>query len=560
MTLDVLVVGGGPVGLSLACELHRHGVRCRIVDQLPEPQIWSKAAVVTPRTLEVLDDMGVGPPMHAIGRPVYGIALHRDRDCIARLAIDLDGTPFPFVLGISQRDIEIILAQQLAEAGGALERPVTLESFREEGGVVHATLLHPGGRREQVVTRWLCGCDGAKSTVRGGLGLPFEGSTFEQNLIQADIRIEFPIPADAHEAMIFLSSHGVLACFPLFAEGRYRAIAPAMPDPDAEATLSVFESVARERAPEGTRFHDPAWVAKFRFHGRVVPRYRVGRVFLAGDAAHIHSPVGGQGMNMGIQDAYNLAWKLALVVRGAGRESLLDSYDPERRPVAAATVGVTDRMTKTMMRAMALRSRVAEALRNQAIAFVVGSGLIGERVFRRVGQLAVEYGASPIVGEHHVSVWRSEIGPGRGSEQPKIGDWMGFRGAVAAGARVPDLDLYDGSTLFELLRGTSHVLLLFDGAAATQAGYDNLSEIASRVSARWGEQVRVHVVVPRAEVPAELVWRGPVLLDADAALHRHFGCSSEGLFLVRPDGYVGFRSQPADAQKILGYLETVFTD
>lgn len=561
--IDVLVVGGGPVGLTLACELRRHGATCRVVDQNEAPQVWSKAAAVTPRTLEVLANLGIAERMHERGRPVYGMNVHRGAECLARVDFGIAGTPYPYLLGISQRDTELLLAERLRELGGELERRVRLDEFDDDGDGVTAVLVHHDGKRERVRSRFLVGCDGGKSTVRNLLALPFEGSTFEQNLVQADIKVEFPFSVDPREGVMLLSSNGVLANLPLLSEGRYRVIAPNMPDPDAEATLEMFERIVAQRAPEGTRVSDPAWITKFRFHGRIVPRYRVGQVFLAGDAAHVHSPVGGQGMNMGIQDAVNLAWKLALVVRGAGRPDLLDSYDPERRPVARATVTVTDRATKGMMRMMALRSPIAEALRNQAVSFIAGSGFVGERLFRTVGQLGVDYGDSPIVGEHHVSIWSSDVGPGRDTEHPKVGDWLGWHGRLAPGARVPDVDLDaavdDAGTLFQLLHGTEHVLFLFDGAAATESGYENLAGIARRVTERYGDHVRVYVVVPFPERPAALDWDGPIVHDTDATLHRHFGASSEGLHLVRPDGYVGFRSLPADGDRLMAYLATIFS-
>jgi 2-polyprenyl-6-methoxyphenol hydroxylase-like FAD-dependent oxidoreductase len=517
---------------------------------------------MTPRTLEVMDYMGLHAEIHERGRPVHGMNLWNGKERLAHVELSAEGTPYPFVLGISQRDTELVLKGHLERLGGRLERPLTLTGFEQNDDGVLATLAHPSGGTETVQAKWLVGCDGAKSTVREVLGFPFEGSTFEQNVIQADIKVDFPFEVPAGEGAMFLSQDGAVGVLPVLGEGRHRVIMPNMPDPDAEASLEVFEAILRTRAPEGTRVHDPAWIAKFRFHGRIVPRYRERRVFLAGDAAHIHSPIGGQGMNMGIQDAYNLAWKLALVAQGAGRPLLLDSYDPERRPVARATVTGTDRGTRALMRMVALRSSVAEALRNQAIAFLVGSGLLNDRAFYAIGQLGVTYAKSPAVGEHQVSVWSAEIGS-HATEQPGVADWIGFSRAIGKGERVPDVDLTvpGGRTLFELLRGTEHVLFLFDGAAATTEGYANLSRIAAHVTARYGKRIRTFVVVPRRERPSELAALEPatnVILDEDRTLHEHFGCSTEALYLVRPDGHVGFRSQPAVLEKLQGYLETIF--
>ncbi len=555
---DVLIVGGGPVGLTMACELARHGVSARVIDDKAAPEVWSKAAAVSARTMEIWRDMGLVERALERGRPMYGANMYKGAERIAHLDIHVPGTPYPYLFGMAQRHTELMLAERLVELGGELERPVKLETFDTADGEVVATLVHDDGGRERVTTPWLIGCDGARSTVRRVLGLPFEGSTFEQTLVQADVRLELPFEVDSREAVLFISEDGPVGMLPLLDDGRYRLVALNVDDPPKEPPLELFEALVRRRCPEGVRIHDPAWTVSFRFHGRIVPNYRVGRVFLAGDAAHIHSPAGGQGMNLGIQDAYNLAWKLALVHQGAAAPSLLDSYELERRPVGLTTVETTDAMTRRGMRMLSLRSPLAQALRDQAIAFVMQSGLVGDRAFQGLGQLNISYAASPIVGEHHLSIWNAEVSTTRRDERPHLADWYRFGKGPGPGERVSEVDLSAERTLFDLLRGTRHVLLLFDGAAATPEGYQNLSAIAARVSKRHGAHVDVHVVTPRATRPPELSWPGSVLLDEDSVLHEHFGCGSEGLYLIRPDGYVGFRSQPADESQLLRYLETIF--
>lgn len=553
---DVLIVGGGPVGLTMACELIRHGVGCRIVDKNAAPQPWSKAAAVAARTMEVFQDMGIAGRALERGRPMYGAVLMQGEQRIAHLSIDVPTTPYPYIFGMSQRETELLLAEHLAELGGTFERSVELVGFAEDETLVTATLRHPDGREETVQTPWLIGCDGAHSTVRHTLGLPFEGSSFEQTLAQADIRVTFPFDVDPHEAVTFISENGPLGMLPLLDEGRYRVIAIGLPSPDEEPTLESFRALARDRAPAGVELFDPNWIVKFRFHGRIVPSYRAGRVFLAGDAGHIHSPAGGQGMNLGIQDAYNLAWKLALVVKGAARPEILDSYDQERHPIGQSVVDNTDRATKAMMRMMTLRSPLAMGLRKQAMSFLFNTGVLGTFVSKAIGGMNVGYPASPIVGEHHISVWRAEIGAAP-AERPSLGAWRRFNAGPGPGERVPDIPIDDESTLFDRLRGTRHTLWLFDGAM-TDEGYDNFASIADRVMRRYGDHIDLTAVVPACERPARLPESLAVLFDAEMTLHDHFGCASEGLYLIRPDGYVGFRSQPADEDALLRYLETIF--
>jgi 2-polyprenyl-6-methoxyphenol hydroxylase-like FAD-dependent oxidoreductase len=558
---DVLIVGGGPVGLAFACELTRHGVSCRIVDKNAAPQVWSKAAAVTPRTLEVLTDMGVAEALLERGRPMHGFNIMDGTRRLAHVPIQLEGTPYPYLFGVPQRDTEVTLAARLAGLGVTFEREVELTSFEQDGGGVRATLRHAGGSEETATARWLVGCDGAHSTVRKSLGLSFEGSTFEQTLWQADIHVDFPFDVDPSEAYAFPSRNGVMGALPLLADGRYRLIILAPPNPEEEPTLEGMQAIAAERMPEGTELRDPAWIVAFRFHGRLASRYRVGNVFLAGDAGHIHSPVGGQGMNMGIQDAYNLAWKLALVSKGAATDALLDSYEPERRPVAAGVVSGTDRATRGMARVLQLRSPLAAHLRSQVISLVADLGLVQSQLIGALSGVRVGYPDSPIVGERHSSIWKAEVGSPRG-EQPGLGDWMRFSSGPGPGERVPDVELWDGApapTLHALLSGTRHVLLLFDGAAATPEGYENLTSIARAVDESLLDHVRVLFVVPHAQRPPALASGSDVLLDADGALHAHFGCGTEGLYLIRPDGYVGFRTQPADQTALFEYLKTIFS-
>jgi 2-polyprenyl-6-methoxyphenol hydroxylase-like FAD-dependent oxidoreductase len=559
---EILIVGAGPVGLTLACELLRHGVACRIIDMGEGPSVWSKAAAVQTRTLEIFDDMGLIAEVLARGKPVYGVSIYSGDKRVGRLHIELHDTPYPYMLGISQRDTELLLGEHLVRLGGRIERGVKLQGFTQNEDGVTADLEGPDGKKEQARAAWLIGCDGAHSSVRKALGLSFEGSTFEQSLIQADIKASIPVAHDEHEAVLFLSPSGAAGFLPVFAEGRYRLIVMAPPEDRSEPTLENFRSLVAERCPPGTELTDPGWMIGFRFHSRIAPSYRTDRVFLAGDAAHIHSPAGAQGMNLGIQDAYNLAWKLALVARGAGRPALLDSYHPERHPVAATIVKTTDLGTRGLIRMISLRAPVAQELRDQAIGFLMSTQMFQERAFRAVSGMKVDYRGSPIVGEHRTSLWRTNLRKNTSTETPAVADWLDFGDGPGAGVRVGDIDLAwplkGKQTVFDLLRGTKHTLLLFDGAAPTEEGYARFAKIGDRVRDRYGAHVVTYVVAPSAEKPAALAWDGPLVLDEGSVLHRHFGAGSECLYLIRPDGYVGFRSLPADEAKLFEYLESIF--
>jgi 2-polyprenyl-6-methoxyphenol hydroxylase-like FAD-dependent oxidoreductase len=554
---DVLVVGAGPTGLTLAAELCRHGVDCRVIEELETPHPWSKAAAVQARTVELLDDMGLAEALLAQSKAVVAIAVHAGGRRIAQLPIEGIASRYPHVYGVSQRVTEEVLLGGLLQLGGAVERGVRLESFEEESECVRATLARSGGGPKEIVrARYIVGTDGAHSTVRKCLGLSFGGSSYEERLLQADLRATWPGRVADDEINAFLSEDGPLAMFPLFQDGRVRLVAmlmPGAPEPPESPPLETFQRLAAERGPKGIELSDPAWTVSFRIHCRSVERYRVGRAFLAGDACHIHSPLGGQGMNTGIQDAYNLAWKLGLVLRGRARPELLDAYQAERLPVAKQLLTTTDRMTRGMERAVGLRHPIALGLRDHLMSLVSRLGLVQLGVAQRLSQTGVAYRDSPIVGQDRPSILKTRIGAiAGGAEDPTLVDWAAFGDGPAPGERAPDANAGGRDTL-DLIRGTRHVLFLFDGAAATEGGYRKLDAIALQVAARWGDLISVQIVVPAVQRP-EVLRAERVLLDPDGAFHRGFGARSECLYLIRPDGYVAYRCQPADGAQLEAYL------
>jgi 2-polyprenyl-6-methoxyphenol hydroxylase-like FAD-dependent oxidoreductase len=543
----VLVVGAGPVGLALACELIRRGVRTRVVDACAVPTDKSKAIGVQARTLEALDAMGIADRFVAAGRKVHGANFYADGARIAHVSLDDIDSPYSYVLSLPQCETERLLGEHLEQLGGRVERDVCLTGLAQDPGGVTATLAHANARQETERVGWLVGCDGAHSAVRHALGLPFEGVPYEESFVLADVRISWELPND--ETHVFIAPDGAMAALPM-PKGMWRIVGEAS---FSEPTVDDVARMLRERGAPKAQLSDAGWIAPFRIHRRIVPRYREGRVFLAGDAAHIHSPVGGQGMNTGIQDAYNLAWKLALVAAGAARETLLDSYDAERRPIAASTLVGTDLAT----RVVTLRNPVAREVRNRLGALLAGLEVVQKRILAQASELAVGYRTSPIVDEHRASVARATVGK-RVGEQPTLADWVGFGGGPHPGDRAPDVAVDDETTVFSLLRHPRSTLLLFDGAAPTPEGYENLADIARRVRERWGAHVQPWIVVPRRARPTELPQDEGVVLDAKAALHRRYGAGSECLYLLRPDGYVGFRSQPASWKALDEHLSGIF--
>lgn len=553
--LDVLVVGAGPTGLMAACELRRHGLSVRIVDGAKEPTKLSKAIGVHARTLEIFESLGLADALIDAGVKLGGVTAIAGGETIVSADLGELPTRYPYVLSVAQSETEAVLAKKLESFETRVEREAKLVSFAQDGTGVSATLSTPKGE-EKVRAAWLVGADGAHSTVRKQLEIPFEGSTYEERLVLADVKIEGHLRED--RVTTFFAEDGVLACFPMKGH-RFRLIglAPADLKEDETPTLERVASLFAARTGLDAKLEDPQWLAQFRVHCRQVARYRDDRVFLAGDAAHIHSPVGGQGLNTGVQDAHNLAWKLALVHRGTARGLLLDSYHAERHGVGAAILRGTDAAT----RVITLKGNVARTVRNEVARFMSGFDLVQRRIAEQAAELSVAYESSAIVAEDRTGLLQGRIGTAAGGETPTIGSVREFDAGPRPGARARDgVIAIAGATgtrrLLEAVDTRQHTLLLFDGKSESAEGYARFASIAGRVRARFAGLVRPIVVTPRRARPSGIDEDVPVFFDADGELERAYAAATECLYLLRPDLYVAYRSQPADEDKLVAYLKT----
>jgi 2-polyprenyl-6-methoxyphenol hydroxylase-like FAD-dependent oxidoreductase len=526
---EVLVVGAGPVGLMAAIELRRRGIDVVIVDKRAEVAPWAKAVGVQPRTLEIFDAIGVVRAAIDASETLRGQLMYVNGQQAARIELTLPPeVPYRFV-GIPQYATEEVLGAHLAGLGTTVRRGVEVTAFTADDHAVSATARENDGEIS-ISAQYIIGADGAHSVVRKGLGLGFEGDAFPEEYMLADVEVDWHVPA-GYTVRAMHQTDGVtddlLVCIPLPGRGRYRmsalvpdelkndpndAVAHGIQTTGPTPELHHIQAVIDRLAPEPATATNMRWSSVFRISHRLVERYGVGRAFLAGDAAHIHPPTGAQGMNTGLQDAYNLGWKLALAVREAAAPGLLDSYHAERHPIGEEVVGRTVRAAREG----------------------IGAGETSiEKVMLREAQLLVGYPDSPIVD-------------GNGTFDP------------APGARAPDAaglrqDGIGGSVrLHELLRHTGHTLLVWAPENTWRA-----LDFIDAVTARTGGRVRGYVVVP-AGTSADL--SGRVLDDSDENLATAYGFGdADELCLIRPDGYLGYRSEGTDVEALVEHLRTVMT-
>ncbi|MFA7344026.1 MAG: FAD-dependent monooxygenase [Terrimicrobiaceae bacterium] len=519
---DLLIVGAGPVGLTMALACRQFGVSFRLVEKLPAPSGLSKALAVWSAAQETLDVLGVADEF--LRRSIHGkgVRISRGKRPLIEVpaGFGLD-TPFPEMLLLPQSESEAILGEKLETAGVAVERGTELVSLVQSATGVEAGLRRAGSGVTPETFRWVAACDGAHSTVRHLVGAEFEGTALGDLFVLCDAEIEGKI--DAGFVHIFWPSQGLLAIFPV-RKNVWRIIATREPgSPEAEPSLSEIQSLLDHRGPGGWVLGNPTWLSKFRVSERKAARYRHGRVFLAGDAAHIHSPAGGQGMNTGMQDAFNLAWKFAFVSAGHGREDIvLDSYHAERSPVAEKVLRESGRM----IRSNSLKNPLAQIVRDRIVRLAGHSKAVKKSVVRTLSGLDISYGPGNLVSDdrHWHEDWRPHgFAPGSRPREASV-----FR----EGKKI---------SLFREMRSPLFTLVLFSGRKPIYRDVDRLGSVRL-VAAGYGGLVRT-ISIWHGENPPAADW----LLDPDVSAHKRFGVEQPSFYLVRPDQYVALRSQPAEA-------------
>lgn len=538
MNTEVLVVGAGPTGLMLANQLARRHVHVTVIDQHAGPSIQTKALGVQARTLEIYSRLGIAERAVELGRRAAGATLWSGGKRVARVPlgdIGADLSPYPFLLILGQDVNEALLGDALSEQDVHVQWNSRLVDLVQAPDAVTAKIARQDGSVEEITARWVAGCDGARSTVREACGIPFSGAPYPHVFYVADTRATGSMAPD--ELNIYLWRGGFHLFFPLPGKDHWRvvgilpaelrsvegltfdAVAPFVcrevggADPGAATGTDTGTDTGVSGAGPHLAFQDCNWFSTYQVHHRRAARFRDRRCFLLGDAAHIHSPVGAQGMNTGLQDAYNLAWKLALVQSGNAGEDLLGSYEIERVPVADRLLRTTDQAFGFLIS----ESWFAEAFRTRIVQRVIAMAMRRERTrrlaFRTISQTGIRYRNSPL----------SRMQARLPDEAPRAGDrfpWLQLR--LIAGGPVEDL--------FAKLDDTRFNLMLFGQPAPASA---------RKHAAEAGGLMTTHVI------PADPV--------NDRALSRA-GIPRPSFFLLRPDGHVGLAGSMLDAAALDDYL------
>jgi 2-polyprenyl-6-methoxyphenol hydroxylase-like FAD-dependent oxidoreductase len=498
---DVLIVGAGPTGLVLALWLTRLGVRVRIIDKTAEPGTTSRALAVQARTLELYSQIGLADALVELGRKIAAVNLWVSGKKVGRLAFGEMGaglSPFPYALIFPQDEHERLLIDRLIQAGVEVERRTELLGVEDTAGRVHARLKRSDGAAEECEAAYIAGCDGAHSSVREALEIGFPGGAYDHIFYIADIEAKgSTMNGEAH---VGLDTTDFLAVFPLKGEGRARLVGTVRETQPRHENLSWNDVSKRVLDWMRIDVERVNWFSTYHVHHRVADHFRKGRAFVLGDAAHIHSPVGGQGMNTGIGDAINLAWKLAAVLKGRADASLLDSYEPERIAFARRLVATTDRAFTGVTSPGTIARRVRMQIVPLLLPLLSRLKAVRRFMFRTVSQTAVNY---------------------RGSSLSE-----GRVGAVHGGDRLPWVKTDDG----------------------VKDNFIALTSLDWQVHVYGDAPTEIRVLCEERKLPLHVFpWRP----EMDRS-----GLQRDAVYLVRPDGYVATAASERGAAVVTSYLET----
>ncbi len=557
-TPDVLIIGAGPAGLTAAAEGIRHGLTIRIIDQNESRSIYSKALVVHSRSLEIFQDMGFAANVVNSGQKFHALNIHTGNRNVSRIVFDelnWKDADFPYWLSIPQSETERCMEDHLNELGGVVERNTELVNLEQFSDHVRVTLKHEKDYIETVDVPWVVGCDGARSLTRKLLGLELQGQADDEVFILGDVEFGWDLPED--EGHNTLSPDGIVLIVPLPEKRRYRLIFH-MPElsvkDEPEITLEFLQKLVNQRTDFNAQLSNLTWASTFSSKHFVVSEHRQGRVFMAGDAAHIHSPVGGQGLNSGIQDVYNLMWKLALYHHGQALPELLDSYTVERHKTAQDLITRVGTATKIVT----LKNSLAQQFRNQLASILLNTDRMRNRMGRDVAMLDIEYENSPLVAQDLLSGGTVEHILNRFKRTLNHNEYD-FDKGPSAGMRAPNIkiaasDKTQPASLHDLFRGTHYALMIFSGVTDSP-NINALLEIGTTMRSQYQASIQTYIVT--SDPPSDLEGNKHLVLDVDKSIHHLYAAWKSCLYLIRPDKYIAYRSQSINQNQLTTYLDRI---
>ncbi|HJU92085.1 MAG TPA: FAD-dependent monooxygenase [Pyrinomonadaceae bacterium] len=508
---DVIIIGAGPTGLSLACQFIRYGIDFVVVEKNETFTRFSKAIGVQARTLEIYDQLGLAQPAIEEGEIARRIRLIEGGEVRGEMHLENFGkdlSQFPYMLMLEQSKNEELLYKYLRSQGREVLWKTELESFTQDENGVTAQIKTAGVESQTVTGKYLVGCDGASSPVRHGLGLTFEGSTFERMFYVADARVDWELPHDSLH--VCLAREVFTAFFPMKGENRYRIVGTFPESKNEEPDEVLYEEIEqqiKDEAKLSLEISDVRWFSLYKVHSRRVNKFSNGRCFLAGDSAHIHSPTGAQGMNTGIGDAYNLAWKLALVIKGFVAESILDTYNEERLANAQRLLESTDRIFEFAAGSNWLMAFVRTTIFPTVAGYVTSIEPIRKRLFPLISQIGITY------RDHSLSQHTDDE-----SDE------------VQAGDRLPYFVL-NGRSIFDQLKEPKFHLLVFSNGE-----HEALCEQLER---ELGHVAACQVV------------------PMDARVREVFDKENDFIVFLRPDNHIAFISSEISLDTTRDYLNRI---
>ena len=524
--IDVAIIGAGPVGLFCAFLLIQQGLSCRIFDKKEQLSQQSKALALHIRTLCMLKDCGLIDEFLKLGQKIKGVNFYTNQYSPLTFTFEDINNEFNYFIDSPQNITEKILFDAIAKQGINVEWEKDLVELTQSSETVKITLKNSNNETEYIHSKWVVACDGSHSSVRDFVNLKFMGTEYPEQWWLADVFIDWDLPED--RMLIFPSIQGPLACFPM-GKKRYRIIISADMEIQNNPSLDEIQKNFNLRSGLNVNLYNPIWLTKFYVHRRQIEHYRKGRIFFAGDAAHVHSPAGGQGLNTGLQDVYNLIWKLALVKKGLGKDVLLDSYEQERKPIGTNILKKTD----SMHRLLSLKNKYLIQIRNSILKFVLSNKFLIKKFSVNLSELDIQYSSDIVLNKNSST-------------------------SLLAGEFLDDFALFKqnqkkASNIHDAMNKQKHHLLLFSGLPPSN-DLKHLKSFIDYVNQHYSKVIQMHCIGKFSDsFQNVLFWD-----DKNFDIHENYNIKKLTAVLIRPDMYIGLNVCPFNEKLIKKYLKKLF--